>query len=74
LTDAAGLLVSKVIDGANRNDMKLTRATGAAIVIPRPKPTPEPPKNRCQDKGYGYEEIRELAEAFGYTAPIRGTR
>jgi len=60
-----------VIDGANRHDMKLTRATLEAMVIPRPEPTREQPQNLCLDKGYDYDEVRELAEAFGYTAHIR---
>jgi putative transposase len=71
LTEASGLPVSLVIDGANRHDMKLTRATLEAIVIPRPEPTPEQPQNLCLDKGYDYDEVRELAEEFGYTAHIR---
>jgi hypothetical protein len=48
--------------------MKLARATLEAIVIPRPEPTPEQPQNLCLDKGYDDDEVRELAEAFGYTA------
>jgi putative transposase len=71
LTEASGLPVSLVIDGANRHDMKLTRATLEAIVIPCPEPTPEQPQNLCLDKGYDYDEVRELAEEFGYTAHIR---
>jgi hypothetical protein len=51
--------------------MKLARATLEAIVIPRPEPTPEQPQNLCLDKGYDYDEVRELAEAFGYTAHSR---
>jgi transposase len=59
------------IDGANRHDMKLARATLEGIATPRPEPTPEVPQNLCLDKGYDYAEIRALAEAFGYTAHIR---
>jgi putative transposase len=71
LTESSGLPVSLVIDGANRHDMKLTRATLEALVIPRPIPTPEQPQNLCLDKGYDYDEVRELAETFRYTAHIR---
>lgn len=71
LTEAAGLPVSLVIDGANRHDMKFARAPLEAIVIPRPEPTPEQPQNLCLDKGYDDDEVRELAEAFGYTAHSR---
>jgi hypothetical protein len=49
----------------------LARATLEAIVILRPEPTPEQPQNLCLDKGYDYDEVRKLAEAFGYTAHSR---
>lgn len=26
----------------------------------------------CLDKGYDYDEVRKLLQAFGYTAHIRG--
>jgi putative transposase len=71
LTEAAGLPVSLAIEGANRHDMKLARATLESIVIPRPEPTPAQPQGLCLDKGYDYDEVRELAEEFGYTAHIR---
>ena len=34
-------------------------------------PTAAWPHGLCLDKGYDYEEIRELAREFGYTAHIR---
>ncbi len=39
--------------------------------IPRPEPTAEEPQGLCLDKGYDYDEVRALAEEFGYTAHIR---
>jgi putative transposase len=63
--------VSVVVDGANRHDMKLTRSTLEGIVVKRPEPTEEAPQNLCLDKGYDYPEVRDLVEAFGYTAHIR---
>jgi putative transposase len=60
-----------VVDGANRNDMKLVEATLKAIVIERPEVTVEKPQNICLDKGYDYPQVRELVESFGYTAHIR---
>lgn len=59
------------VDGANRNDMKLVEATLKALVIERPKVTPEQPQNMCMDKGYDYPAVRELVDAWGYTAHIR---
>ncbi len=63
--------IGVVVDGANRNDMKLVEATLNAIVIDRPEVTAEAPQNICLDKGYDYPEVRRLVESFGYTAHIR---
>ena len=63
--------IGLVVDGANRHDMKLTEATLQSIPIRRPKPTKKNPQGLCLDKGYDYDEVRELAEEFGYTAHIR---
>jgi putative transposase len=61
------------VDGANRNDMKLTRATLESIPgdAERPKPTAAEPQGLCLDKGYDYDEVREIVEEFGFTAHIR---
>jgi putative transposase len=59
------------VDGANRNDFKLARETIESIVIKRPKPTRDEPQNLCLDKGYDYDEVRDLADEFRFTAHIR---
>jgi transposase len=71
LTDASGLPLSLVIEGAHRHDLKLARETLERLVIPRPDPTPEQPQHLCLDKGYDYDEARELAQEFHYTAHLR---
>jgi putative transposase len=38
---------------------------------PRPKPTRRRPQGRCLDRGYDYDEVRALAEEFGFTCHIR---
>lgn len=63
--------LSVAIDGANRHDMKLTRVTWEGLVIPRPEPTAERPQGVCLDKGYDYDEVRDLLHEFSFTAPIR---
>jgi putative transposase len=63
--------LSVVVDGANRNDFKLARETIESIVIKRPKPTRHEPQNLCLDKGYDYDEVRDLADEFRFTAHIR---
>jgi putative transposase len=39
--------------------------------IERPKPTRKRPQALCLDKGYDYNEVRELVEEFVFTAHIR---
>jgi len=56
---------------ANRVDFKLARATIESIPVRRPKPTRGQPQGLCLDKGYDYDEVRDLAAEFGYTAHMR---
>ena len=59
------------VDGANRNDFKMARQTIEGIAITRPNPTKKKPQGMCLDKGYDYDEVRELLEEFAFTAHIR---
>ena len=63
--------IGLAIDGANRNDFKMAEATLDSIPVPRPQPTRRRPQGLCLDKGYDYDEVRDLAKEFGYTAHIR---
>jgi putative transposase len=71
LTDGRGVPLGLAVDGANRNDHKLMRATVAALPVARPTPTAADPQHLCLDKGYDYDEPRALAEAFGFTLHLR---
>lgn len=71
LVEANGVPVGLAVDGANRNDMKLVEATLESIPVGRPEPTREQPQGMCMDKGYDYEEVREILEEFGFTAHIK---
>lgn len=71
MTEGSGIPLAVAVDGANRHDMKMTAGTLLAIVIDRPEPTEEDPQNLCLDKGFDYDEVRELLAAWGYTAHIR---
>src|SRR5581483_4483353 len=53
--------------------MKLTRATLASIPADadRPEPTAATPQGLCLDKGYDFDEVRELVVEFGFTAHLR---
>jgi transposase len=71
LTEGHGVPLGVVIDGANRHDMKLVRATLDSLGVVRPEPTEEEPQGMCLDKGYDYDEVRALLAEFGFTAHIR---
>ena len=71
LTDGAGIPLAVAIDGANRNDFKMAEQTFKAIPIRRPRPQSGARQNLCLDKGYDYDEVRELTKEFGFTAHIR---
>ena len=74
LTEGHGVPISLAVAGANRHDMKLVRETIEHIVIERPEPTPEQPQGMCLDKGYDYQEVRDILQEFGFTAHIRSRR
>jgi transposase len=67
LTEGHGMPIEVAIDGANRHDMKLVRATIASIVVARPAPTEERPQGMGLDKGTDDEDVCE----FSFTAHIR---
>ncbi len=50
--------------------MKLVRATIESIGVERPEPSEEQPQGMCLDKGYDYDEVREILAEFGFTAHI----
>lgn len=71
LTEGHGVPIGLAVAGANRNDMKLVRATIASIIVERPEPTDAQPQGMCLDKGYDYQEVRDTLAEFGFTAHIR---
>jgi transposase len=71
LTDGRGVPLGVAVDGANRNDMKMVRATLEAQVGKRPKPTKRKPQNMCLDKGYDFDQVRDILAEFGYIPHIR---
>ena len=71
LTDGRGVPIGLAVDGANRHDFKLTRATIESIAVERPDATPDAPQGMCLDKGYDDDEVRDVLDEFGCTAHIR---
>jgi putative transposase len=71
LTEANGVPVGLAVEGANRHDKKVAEATLESIPVDRPEPTEDEPQGMCLDKGYDYDDTRELVREFGFTAHIR---
>lgn len=74
LVDGQGVPIGVSVDGANRHDMKMSKATLQSLVIYRPEPTIRSKQHMCLDKGYDFPEVYELLEEYGYTIhiPLRG--
>jgi len=70
LTEAKGIPLSVIVDGANRHDKMLVKKTFDALIFERPSQD-DVIQNICMDKGYDYPDIRELVKEYGYTAHIR---
>jgi transposase len=77
LTEASGIPVGIVIEGANRHDVKLVEATLESIPTSIEQKrlahlaTRECEQGLCMDAGYAGPTAKEIAEAFGYTTHIR---
>jgi transposase len=71
LIEGRGVPLGVAVDGANRHDMKMVRSTLEAQVGKRPKPTQHKPQNMCLDKGYDFDEVRDILAEFGYILHIR---
>ena len=70
LVEAGGVPVGLSVAGANRNDFKLVAETFQSVPVARPKPTKTRPQHVCLDKGYDYEEVRAILQAYGFVAHI----
>jgi len=49
----------------------MVEATLESIPVKRPRPTRKNPQGMCLDKGYDYDNVRDLVKTFGYTAHIK---
>ena len=71
LSEGGGVPIALCVAGSNRNDFKLLGETIESIALERPMPTVEREQGMCLDKGYDYDEVREILVEFGFTAHIR---
>lgn len=51
--------------------MQLLCPTIQSIILERPVPTEKQLQGMCLDKGYGYNEVRDILREFGFAAHIR---
>jgi transposase len=49
----------------------MTQQTLESIPVERPEPTDEKPQGLCLDKGYDFDEVRDILAEFRFTAHIR---
>ncbi len=70
VTDGRGVPVGLDVDGANRVDFKMARATLDSMPVVRPSCGSFGRQHMCLDKGYDYAEIDELMGTFGFTSQI----
>lgn len=71
LTDGRGIPLGIAVEGANCHDKKMVASTLESVPIERPYTTNFSRHNLCMDKGYDYNDVRELVEEWGYTAHIK---
>jgi hypothetical protein len=71
LVEANGVPVGLAVEGTNRHDKKVAEATLESIPVERPEPTEDRPQGLCSDKGYDYDDTRELVREFKFTANVR---
>jgi transposase len=72
LTDGGGVPLALAIAGANAHDKTLVAATLDRHAVRRLRPKSGGRKHHfCADKGYDYDDTRELLERRGYTPHIR---
>jgi len=75
LTEAAGIPVGLVVEGANRHDCKLMRATLESVPLSieekRQVQAQTVEQGLCMDAAYDSHEVRAMAQEFGYTTHIR---
>lgn len=62
--------VGLAVEGANTHDMRMVRDTIRSIPVERPEPTRRKLQGMCLDKGYDYDDVREVLAEFGFTAHI----
>lgn len=70
MVDGNGVPIGLEVDGANRVDFKLAKATLEGGPVERPDVAETGKQHICLDKGYDYAEIDALMEEFDFTAHI----
>lgn len=74
ITEGSGRPLGVVLAGANVVDFQLLRETIEAIVVPRPRPSPEHPQHISLDKGYDNPVGQATVNEEQYIPHIRRKR
>ena len=70
LVDGNGIPLAIIVDAANRHDMKLVERTLEAQQMVPEDLAPDQQRHLCLDKGYDYDQLREVIQAWGYVGHI----
>lgn len=70
-TDGRGVPMGLAVEGAHRPDVPMTRDTSEPRAVERPDPTGEPPQGLGLDTGDDDDEVQDVLDEFGGTAPSR---
>ena len=70
MVEGHGVPIGLAVDGANRPDLKMVRATIERIPVECPEPTAEEPPPMCLDNGYNDAEPKAIVEEFGFTVHV----
>jgi transposase len=66
-----GVPIDLAVEGANRHDFKMARATITKYPDRTAGAHLRPPKEMCLEKGDDVDEVRDLLAEFGFTTHIR---
>lgn len=71
MVESSGVPLAVVISGANVHDVMLLAETLDAVVVARPEPTLEEPRNLCADAGYFGAPADKQIRQRGYIPHVR---
>jgi putative transposase len=71
LSEGNGIPIGVTVEGANTHDKRMVEETLRSIPIKRPRVSKRKPQHMLMDKGYDYEDIRQLVTDWQYIGHIK---